>query len=114
MVRVGEVPNTRAPVPVSSVTEFARKAEVAVVVACEPAPRKRAREAVRFEKTFEKPERVTFERVGEVARTKPPAEPVSSVRRVASSAEVSIFAAVKNPRVEVDTQVGTPPDTERI
>jgi hypothetical protein len=46
VVKVGAVPNTATPVPVSSVSEFKSEAESAVVVAWEAEPKKSAREAV--------------------------------------------------------------------
>jgi len=57
VISVGDPAKTTPPdVPVSSVSEFKRKAEVAVVVACLPEPRKRAREAVKDEKVLLKPD----------------------------------------------------------
>ena len=50
MVKVGEVPNTITPVPVSSETEAAKFAEVMVFVSTPPAPVKTPRFAVRPEK----------------------------------------------------------------
>ena len=53
-VKVGPELKTRTPpVPVSSEIELERTDETAVVVACDALPKKRAREAVRFEKVFE-------------------------------------------------------------
>jgi hypothetical protein len=91
VVRVGEVAKTATPVPVSSVSEFKRNAEVAVVVACDPEPRKRAREAVSEPYVMALPVKV-----GLVPKTRAP-DPVSSPTMVAISPEVSIEAVVKEP-----------------
>ena len=106
VVKVGAVPNTATPVPVSSVSEFKRYAEVAVVVARDDASRKSPRAAVSELKVIWVPVRV-----GLVPKTAAP-EPVSSVKSPASSAEVSSeveamrplndvqLAAVRQPWVE--------------
>ena len=74
VVKIGLVANTIAPVPVSSVMELASDRETAVVVACDPAPRKSAREAVRDGYVMVLPVRV-----GLVPKTADPL-PVSSDR----------------------------------
>ena len=83
VVKVGAVPNTATPLPVSSVNELSKNAEVAVVVACEAEPRKRAREAVSEVRVMVLPVRV-----GLVSKTATPV-PVSLVRALERLAEVS-------------------------
>jgi hypothetical protein len=105
VVKVGEVPKTRAPLPVSLVRALARAAEAAVVVARDDESRKRAREAVNEERVTPVPERVGLEMVGEVPNTATPL-PVSSVSELERYAEVAVVVACppaprKRPRAGV-------------
>jgi hypothetical protein len=116
VVRVGEVPNTKAPVPVSSVTAEMRLAEDGVPrKVATPVPRPETpvligRPVPLVKVTADGVPRFGVTKVGDVPNTSAPV-PVSSEMMFASFADVLIEEVAKRPRVEVDVQVGTPPKT---
>jgi hypothetical protein len=88
----GAVPNTTDPLPVSFVSEFARKSEVAVVVARWDASTKSAllavcAERVRIPESESPAAFVVPVKVGPAERTNDPHEPVVFPERIAASSE---------------------------